>query len=276
MATHMNFCKKFKASGPPPDPTVHLISAMRQILRRSLDSPRVLRSTPTSPTKINGKGLKSHQSVVLRVVSDAKQRDERLKRSKLQDGERKGEHDRDRDRNRDRDSYHACDRDRYHDREREHGWDHGRDRDRDYDRDWDWDRDYASASLLLRASSDAIRRATTSFDFVLQWGNRKRLRCMKIQVKDKGRDDSDAPVTRTTVRVDRRVRGSCRLGVVVLMVVAFPVAAGGPRLDWLGRVGGSVTEAELLGALLNFAADLRLCRSASLWSCSVSTSLVGW
>lgn len=63
------------------------------------------------------------------------------KRSKLQDGERKGEHDRDRDRNRDRDSYHARDRDRYHDREREHGWDHGRDRERDYDRDWDWDRE---------------------------------------------------------------------------------------------------------------------------------------
>ncbi|KAH0994276.1 hypothetical protein GBA52_018140 [Prunus armeniaca] len=63
----------------------------------------------------------------------------------------------------------------------------------------------ASASLLLRASSDAIRHATTPSDFVLQWGNRKRLRCMKIQVKDKGKDDSDAPVTRTTVRVDRRV-----------------------------------------------------------------------
>lgn len=64
MATHMNFCKKFKASGPPPDPIVHLISAMRQILRRSLDSPRVrvLRSTPTSPTKINGKGLTRSES----------------------------------------------------------------------------------------------------------------------------------------------------------------------------------------------------------------------
>ncbi|CAL9009689.1 unnamed protein product [Prunus brigantina] len=64
MATHMNFCKKFKASGPPPDPTVHLISAMRRILRRSLDSPRVrvLRSTPTSPTKINGKGLTRSES----------------------------------------------------------------------------------------------------------------------------------------------------------------------------------------------------------------------
>ncbi|PON86183.1 hypothetical protein TorRG33x02_180570 [Trema orientale] len=55
-------------------------------------------------------------------------------------------------------------------------------------------------SLLLRASSDALRQTTTS-DFVLQWGNRKRLRCMKVQVKD----DSTAPVSRTTVRVDRRV-----------------------------------------------------------------------
>ncbi|KAI4337115.1 hypothetical protein L6164_015568 [Bauhinia variegata] len=55
-------------------------------------------------------------------------------------------------------------------------------------------------SLLLRASSDTLRQATTS-DFVLQWGNRKRLRCMKVQVKD----DSSTPVQRTTVRVDRRV-----------------------------------------------------------------------
>ncbi|XP_062097135.1 uncharacterized protein LOC133803180 isoform X3 [Humulus lupulus] len=55
-------------------------------------------------------------------------------------------------------------------------------------------------SLLLRASSDALRQTTTS-DYVLQWGNRKRLRCMKVQVKD----DSTGPVNRTTVRVDRRV-----------------------------------------------------------------------
>ncbi|KAB5553176.1 hypothetical protein DKX38_010487 [Salix brachista] len=41
---------------------------------------------------------------------------------------------------------------------------------------------------------------TTSSDFVLQWGNRKRLRCMKVQVKDV----STAPVHKTTVRVDRR------------------------------------------------------------------------
>ncbi|KAL5822347.1 hypothetical protein ACOSQ3_020255 [Xanthoceras sorbifolium] len=53
MANHMSFCKKFRSSsggGPPPDATIHLISAMRQLLRRSLDSPRGLRSTPTSPT----------------------------------------------------------------------------------------------------------------------------------------------------------------------------------------------------------------------------------
>lgn len=58
-------------------------------------------------------------------------------------------------------------------------------------------------SLLLRASSDTIRQTTTTSDFVLQWGNRKRLRCMKVQVKDK--DDSSASVQKTTVRVDRRV-----------------------------------------------------------------------
>ncbi|KAG6780566.1 hypothetical protein POTOM_013430 [Populus tomentosa] len=54
MTKHMNVCKKFVSSGPPPDPTTHLIAAMRQILRRSLDSPRGLRSTPSSPNKTNG------------------------------------------------------------------------------------------------------------------------------------------------------------------------------------------------------------------------------
>jgi hypothetical protein len=36
---------------PPSDPTVHLISAMRQILRKTFDSPRLLRSMPTTPIK---------------------------------------------------------------------------------------------------------------------------------------------------------------------------------------------------------------------------------
>ncbi|XP_021276553.1 myb-like protein D [Herrania umbratica] len=54
---------------------------------------------------------------------------------------------------------------------------------------------------LLRSSSDTAKQTPSSSDFVLQWGNRKRLRCMKIQVKD----DQSGPVHRTTVRVDRRV-----------------------------------------------------------------------
>ncbi|WVZ20123.1 hypothetical protein V8G54_007445 [Vigna mungo] len=62
------------------------------------------------------------------------------------------------------------------------------------------DKSGGEGSLLLRASSDGARQGTTS-DLVLQWGNRKRLRCMKVQVKD----DSSGPVQRTTVRVDRRV-----------------------------------------------------------------------
>ena len=53
---HMNFCKKFNSAGPPANPTVHLISAMRQILRQSFDSPRALRSMPSSPMK-NVKGV---------------------------------------------------------------------------------------------------------------------------------------------------------------------------------------------------------------------------
>ncbi|XP_040997436.1 la-related protein Larp4B-like [Juglans microcarpa x Juglans regia] len=56
-------------------------------------------------------------------------------------------------------------------------------------------------SLLRPAGSETITQ-TTSSEFVLQWGNRKRLRCMKVQVKD---NDPTAPAQRTTVRVDRRV-----------------------------------------------------------------------
>lgn len=62
MTKHMNFCKKFKCSEPPPDPTVHLISAMRQLLRRSLES----RSTPSSPmrkeTRMPGSALTRSES----------------------------------------------------------------------------------------------------------------------------------------------------------------------------------------------------------------------
>lgn len=69
MTRHMNFCKKFKSSEPPPDPTVHLISAVRQLLRRSLES----RSTPSSPmrkeTGMPGAGLTRSESCFSTLTS---------------------------------------------------------------------------------------------------------------------------------------------------------------------------------------------------------------
>ncbi|KAI3802758.1 hypothetical protein L1987_30901 [Smallanthus sonchifolius] len=50
MTRHMNFCRK----SPPSNPGVDLIAAMRHILRRSLDSPRTLRSMPNSPLRSTG------------------------------------------------------------------------------------------------------------------------------------------------------------------------------------------------------------------------------
>ncbi|KAG8381759.1 hypothetical protein BUALT_Bualt05G0005900 [Buddleja alternifolia] len=37
---HMNFCKKFKSLSPPKKSTEELISAVKQLLLKSLDSPR--------------------------------------------------------------------------------------------------------------------------------------------------------------------------------------------------------------------------------------------
>ncbi|KAA8525183.1 hypothetical protein F0562_006953 [Nyssa sinensis] len=59
--------------------------------------------------------------------------------------------------------------------------------------------------ITTTLTSETRLSVATSSDFVLQWGNRKRLRYMKIQVKDKSDSASDAPVHKTTVRVDRRV-----------------------------------------------------------------------
>lgn len=87
--------------------------------------------------------------------------------------------------------------------------------------------------LLLRSGNSnhhietaARPPATTSSDFVLQWGNRKRSRCMKFQVKDRDHNnnttaannnqdptnpsgsqqqqDQQPTIQRATVRVDRR------------------------------------------------------------------------
>nr|GEX67887.1 cation/calcium exchanger 4-like [Tanacetum cinerariifolium] len=43
MARLINFCKESKTSNKMTEPTIHLIAAMRQIMLRSLDSPRALR-----------------------------------------------------------------------------------------------------------------------------------------------------------------------------------------------------------------------------------------
>ncbi|XP_010917461.1 uncharacterized protein [Elaeis guineensis] len=46
---HMSFSRDFRSASPPANPAEDLIAAMRHLLRRSLDSPRALRSTPVSP-----------------------------------------------------------------------------------------------------------------------------------------------------------------------------------------------------------------------------------
>lgn len=77
--------------------------------------------------------------------------------------------------------------------------------------------------LLLRTATTHGNHNSSSEtrsppDFVLQWGNRKRMRCMKFPAKDRcggaadnhinGKNESSAgsiPTLRTTVRIDRRV-----------------------------------------------------------------------
>ncbi|XP_051135351.1 uncharacterized protein LOC127254333 [Andrographis paniculata] len=65
---HFSFCNKFRTSGPPQDPTAHLIRAMRQILMKSLESPKSLRSMPSSPMNKGGE-LKLKGTVLARSES---------------------------------------------------------------------------------------------------------------------------------------------------------------------------------------------------------------
>lgn len=55
---HMNFCKKFRSAGPPPDMTDELISNMKQLFRRSLSSSQSVRSTPGCPSRKEGSGCR--------------------------------------------------------------------------------------------------------------------------------------------------------------------------------------------------------------------------
>ncbi|MCL7022249.1 hypothetical protein MKW94_003696 [Papaver nudicaule] len=50
---HMDFYKKFSCSSPPTSPNLDLIFAIKQLCRKTLDSPRSLRSTPSSPSRSN-------------------------------------------------------------------------------------------------------------------------------------------------------------------------------------------------------------------------------
>ncbi|KAK2992967.1 hypothetical protein RJ640_008403 [Escallonia rubra] len=61
---HMSFCRKFNSAGPPPNPAVHLISAMRQILRRSANSPRSMPSSPTKTAAMRGSRLGRSDSCI--------------------------------------------------------------------------------------------------------------------------------------------------------------------------------------------------------------------
>ncbi|XP_022872060.1 homeobox protein 2-like [Olea europaea var. sylvestris] len=55
--------------------------------------------------------------------------------------------------------------------------------------------------LLQRSESKS--GVTTSSDLFLQWGNRKRLRCMKVQGKEHSNNEAAPRVNRTTTRVIR-------------------------------------------------------------------------
>ncbi|RZC86046.1 hypothetical protein C5167_026713 [Papaver somniferum] len=48
---HEDFYKKFSCSSPPTSPNLDLIFAIKQLCRKTLDSPRGLRSTPSSPSR---------------------------------------------------------------------------------------------------------------------------------------------------------------------------------------------------------------------------------
>lgn len=50
LTRHMTFCRNSKSQSSG-NPTVNLIGAMHRILRRSLESPRMLRSIPNSPSR---------------------------------------------------------------------------------------------------------------------------------------------------------------------------------------------------------------------------------
>ncbi|XP_012077549.1 uncharacterized protein LOC105638366 isoform X2 [Jatropha curcas] len=47
---HMKFCQQFKSSTPPTNPTGDLISALRKLLRRTLDTPKRKKASLVFPS----------------------------------------------------------------------------------------------------------------------------------------------------------------------------------------------------------------------------------
>ncbi|XP_074571328.1 uncharacterized protein LOC141827886 isoform X2 [Curcuma longa] len=63
MGLHATFCRSFRsAEEPAVDPAEQLIAAVKHLLRRSLESPRAVRSTPSSPR--TGGGLRARSNLV--------------------------------------------------------------------------------------------------------------------------------------------------------------------------------------------------------------------
>ncbi|KAL3532705.1 hypothetical protein ACH5RR_006226 [Cinchona calisaya] len=48
---HIDICKNFQSASPPLSSSEHPIFAMGKLMRKSLDSPRSLRSIPSSPLR---------------------------------------------------------------------------------------------------------------------------------------------------------------------------------------------------------------------------------
>ncbi|KAM0953039.1 hypothetical protein DsansV1_C02g0019761 [Dioscorea sansibarensis] len=51
LTRHASFREAFRLAAPPLDPGAHLIAAVRQLVRRGLESPRTTRSNPNSPRR---------------------------------------------------------------------------------------------------------------------------------------------------------------------------------------------------------------------------------
>lgn len=66
LTRHISFCKKFN-SPPPVNSAVHLISAMRRILRRSLEAS----SVPCSPVKSDRTALIRSESCIATLASSS-------------------------------------------------------------------------------------------------------------------------------------------------------------------------------------------------------------